>query len=117
MESWICSASSRVGVTIRARVRLRGPLNKFLQNWQDEHRRLTGAGLGGGDQVLASQGGGEGGSLDGGGLGIAEPVDPRLQARIKVELIKAHDIPFLQKSGGVGEVERCSNKQQQRLLK
>ena len=55
MSSWICSASSRVGATMRVRTLLRGPGKQMLQNGQGEGRGLAGAGLGQAHDVAAGE--------------------------------------------------------------
>jgi hypothetical protein len=54
--------------------------------------------------------------LDGGRIGIAEAVDPRLQARIQVELVETHLFLFFRSPGVLGGSSGAQTKQQQRLL-
>ena len=94
----ICSASSRVGVTISARGIPRRTVEQFVENGEDECGGLACAGLCGADDVASAQGGGDGRFLDGSGGFIASVLDSQHQAGIEIKLFEVQNIPVLQKS-------------------
>ena len=75
-------------------------VHQAVQDGQHEGCRLACAGLGGADQVLTGDRGRDGRFLDGRRFPVAQPVDPRLEARVKVKLSEIQSIPSLQKSSG-----------------
>jgi hypothetical protein len=75
-------------------------VHQAVQDGQHKGCRLTRTGLGGTDQVLPGDRGRDGRFLDGRRFPVAQPVDPCLEARVKVKLSEIQSIPSLQKSSG-----------------
>ena len=87
---WICSASSRVGATIKRADLVELALGQALQDGQHEGCGLAGAGLGQAQHVAAFEDDGDGLFLDGGGRGVAGGLDARGNARVERKLFKIH---------------------------
>ncbi len=84
----ICSASSRVGARISARVLPRGRSDQRLHDRQTEGGRFAAAGLGARENVAAFEGRRDRELLNGGGLGEPEVVHGAQQLRLQAELFK-----------------------------
>ncbi len=84
-------------------------VQQSVQDGQHEGGRLAGAGLGGADQVLPGHRSRDGRFLDGRRFPVAQPVDSRLQARVKIELSESSQVFLLFRSqADVRGIERCS---------
>ena len=97
--SWICSASSRVGATISARVLPETAVGQPFEDGQQKGSGLAGSGLGQADDVAAFKHHRDGALLDGSGLGKARLLDAGENARVKGKLFK------LQKKALLGFME------------
>ena len=101
-SSRICAASSRVGVSTRARVVPRGLSEQLVQDRQQEGGGLAAAGGGAGQHVAAGEGRADGIGLNGGRTREPEVLEGAREAGMQPEVCERHTTVYGNREPGTG---------------